>query len=93
MMPLYLRRPDGEALTDDDEAGLLPQTLLVVEVTARTPGSSDADDTALIGSVIGWVPPANAPFGRSMLTGACTAITLAAEQVRPIIPGMEGIHE
>ena len=72
-----LRRPDGGRFTEDDVAGLMPTTLLVIEVDARTgEDGSPADERAImtIGRVIGWIPPAQAPFGRSMLTGAVQAV-------------------
>lgn len=75
-----LRRPDGGRFTVDDVDGLLPTTLLVVEIDARTgdgvTDSADGQVTTVVtcGRVIGWIPPAQAPFGRSMLTGAVQAV-------------------
>jgi hypothetical protein len=97
---IALRRPDGGRFTDDDVAGLMPRTLLVVEVTARAgDGVTDSADGEIatvvtLGSVIGWIPPAQAAFGRTMLTGACTAVHAAADQLtRPQPPpGATGKH-
>jgi hypothetical protein len=75
---MYLRRPDGDALSPGDEAGLLPQTLIVVEVTARTEAAGDSAEGRIIGSVVGWIPPGNASFGKAMLIGACQSVQQAA---------------
>lgn len=79
-----LRRPDGGKFTQDDVDGLMPTTLLVIEIDARTgQDGSPADERAImtLGRVIGWIPPQQAPFGRSMLTGAVQAVHQATAGV------------
>ena len=82
-----LRRPDGTQFDESDIAGLMPGALLVVEVAARAgdqDSGADGDPARAIvtlGHVIGWVPPAQAPFGRTMLTGACAAVNTAAAEL------------
>jgi hypothetical protein len=77
-----LRKPDGAKFDPADVEGLLPTTLLVVEIDARTVTDLGAGEPVItLGRVIGWIPPASAALGRTMLTAACSTINRAAQQI------------
>ena len=85
-MHLHLRRPDGAQLDAADAAAMEPGTLLVVEVAAALTDATTLIEgqpptPAAIATVIGWVVPANAPFGRTMLLGAVEAVSTAVAQL------------
>ncbi len=83
-----LRRPDGHPLDAADAEGLLPTTLLVIEVEARTATDLAAGEPVItLGRVIGWIPPAQAGFGKMMLTGACQAVHQASAALLPVPAG------
>lgn len=74
MTPIYLHRPGGIPLSEPEIEGMVPRTLLIIQVDGVAPAtvSSRHGGPRIMGEVIGWIPaghPGN-QAGRSMLLGA-----------------------